>query len=291
MLSEYDGLRIDHPHGLVCPWIYSVADRDSDDAIWRGARAFASPDRPEPDLARWAIARLDDLDAAVRAPFADNRVRRLDEVQVARYSRLFDVLSNLSAGRAAREVFAAEVLSTCPYPLERVLARHGLGRFRVTQKIDPADSDDVYRAERASREDWVMLGTHDTPPVFPLVEEWLRSGSAGSRARYLAERLIDNPTERPAAAAHFASSPRELLCASMAELFAGPAENVFVFVGDLFGEHEPFNRAGVIHPDNWTARLPEHFEDLYATRLREGRALDIAAALRLAATRSLTGKA
>jgi hypothetical protein len=60
-----------------------------------------------------------------------------------------------------------------------------------------------------------------------------------------------------------------------------------VFAGDLFGEHEPWNRAGIVHPDNWTARLPECFEQVYAERVREGRALDISAALSLALTRKL----
>jgi hypothetical protein len=55
-----------------------------------------------------------------------------------------------------------------------------------------------------------------------------------------------------------------------------------VFVGDLLGETEPFNRAGIVHPDNWTARLPDRFEEVYAQRVREGRALDVAGALRLA---------
>ena len=65
-------------------------------------------------------------------------------------------------------------------------------------------------------------------------------------------------------------------------LFRSRAQNVYIFVGDLFGETEPFNRAGVVHPDNWTARLPDDFEQLYAQRLAEGRALDIVAALKLA---------
>jgi hypothetical protein len=76
----------------------------------------------------------------------------------------------------------------------------------------------------------------------------------------------------------------------LADLFASEAESVFVFVGDLFGEREPFNRAGVIHPDNWTSRLPENFEELYDERLRDGRALDIVAALRMALTRRLTSR-
>jgi hypothetical protein len=71
-------------------------------------------------------------------------------------------------------------------------------------------------------------------------------------------------------------------------LFASPAENVYVFVGDLFGDDAPFNRAGVVHPDNWAARLPADFEARYDKRLQEGRALDIAGALRLALARTLS---
>jgi 4-alpha-glucanotransferase len=288
LLSEHDGVRIDHPHGLVCPWIYRASDPDAAHAVRHGARAFDSPDGPDPDLVRWAIARPSDLDPAVRPEFADDRVRQLDDDQVARYSRLFDVLVRLGEGRGtARDVFAAEVLSTCPYPLRRVLARHGLGRFLVTQKANPADPDDAYRAEHARPEDWLMLGTHDTPPIYAVATEWLGNGSAQPRAAYLAERLIDDPGGRAEAAARFASSERELLCASLADLFGSGAESVYVFAGDLFGEREPFNRAGVVHPENWTARLPEDFEAVYATRLRDGRALDIVAALRLALTRSL----
>ena len=61
-----------------------------------------------------------------------------------------------------------------------------------------------------------------------------------------------------------------------------------MFVGDLFGEHVPFNQAGIAHPDNWTARLSDDFERVYAARVREGQALDIVAAVRLALTRKLT---
>ena len=252
----------------------------------RRARAFDSPDGPDPDLARWAIARHGDLAPAAHSPFADDWVRQLDDAQVARYSRLFDVLVTLCEGRgAARDVFAAEVLSTCPYPLGRVFMRHGFGRFRVIQKADLTNSGDVYRTDLAQPDDW-LLGTHDSPPVSPVARGWLQDGYAPLRAAHLAERLIEDG-RASRAAARFASSEGERLCASLADLFGSRAENVYVFVGDLFGESQPFNRPGVVHPDNWTFRLPEDFGEVYAERLREGRAFDIASALRLALTRKL----
>ena len=288
LLAEHDGVRIDHPHGLICPWVYDAGNPDPHHAVRHGARAFESPDSLDPDLQRWSIARQQQLDPQAHSQFADNRVRDLDDAQVARYARLFDVLAGAhDPGRALRDVFAAEVLSTCPYPLQRVLERHALGRFRVTQKANPDDPRDVYRTEHAQPQDWLMLGTHDTPPILSVARTWLQDGSAHARAAYLAQRLIAEPSARAHAAASFAADERGLLCASLADLFRSQADNVYVFVGDLFGETEPFNRAGIVHPDNWTARLPERFEALYAERVQAGQALDIVAALRLAVTGKL----
>src|SRR5207248_2843584 len=56
MLDDFDGVRVDHPHGLVCPWVYDAADPDPAAAVGRGARLFDSPDLPDfPQLARLAI--------------------------------------------------------------------------------------------------------------------------------------------------------------------------------------------------------------------------------------------
>jgi 4-alpha-glucanotransferase len=286
LLREYDGVRIDHPHGLVCPWVYSASDPDPHHAVRRGARAFESPLVRDEALARWAIAQAADLNPHARSHFADDWVSALTPAQVDRYARLFDVLVALcrQSGRDT-DTIAAEVLSTCPYPLQRVIARHGLGRFRVTQKADPNNPLDPYRTEHAAPQDWLMLGTHDTPPVFAVANAWLESGLAQPRAAYLAERLIAEPAARASAAAGFAGRASDLVRAMLADLFASRAQNVYVFVGDLFGELQPFNQAGVVHPDNWAARLPDDFEAIYEARLGEGRALDIEGALRLALAR------
>jgi 4-alpha-glucanotransferase len=63
MLADYDGLRIDHPHGLVCPWVYRAGG-----SVVHGSRLRSSPDDPE--LARFAIARefLDDPAGGVAHP-------------------------------------------------------------------------------------------------------------------------------------------------------------------------------------------------------------------------------
>lgn len=279
-LAAYDGLRIDHPHGLVCPWIYRADAESPLTAVKAGARAFESPNREEPELKRWAIASSDDLNGHATTPWDEDWVARMNGDQIARWSRLFDeVISIARAHGLDCSAIAAEVLSTCPAPLLAVLRRHGLGRFRVTQKANVEQPQDVYRTDRAQAADWVMLGTHDTQPILAAAERFLRDGSAAAKARYLAERLEPDAAARAVTAQRFASSPGALAQAHLADLFLCAAQNVLLYFTDLFGEREAFNRPGIIHPDNWSLRLPEDFVGLYVERLARGEALDIGAAL------------
>ncbi len=275
MFDEYDSVRVDHPHGLVCPWVYRADDPDPDAAVRAGARLFDSPDLADhPALARYAIARPDQLDRSLPR-YADGWVRELDAAQVARYSVLVDAMID-SASRAGRDPsdLSFEVLSTMPRPLGAVLARHGLGRWRVLQKANLNDPRDVYRSENAARADWVMLGNHDTAPIFSVIAGW----SATQRdawGHHLTGRLRLREPTRLASDGFFAT-------AMLAELFASEAENVSIFFADLFGMTERFNVPGVIADANWSLRLPADFERLHADRLAAGRALDLPLAIELA---------
>jgi len=276
--AEYDGLRIDHPHGLVCPWVYRPDSDATQAALQRavqlGARLHESPDLPDHlALARFALASPEQLDRSLPR-YHDHWVRTLDDPQVARYSLLFDAIAAAAArhGRSMADL-SCEVLSTMPMPLGRVLARHGLGRWRVTQKANLDDPTDVYRTENAATADWVMLGNHDTRPIFDLV----RGLSPADR-----ERWIRHLTHRLALPSASLAHPGRLATAMLAELFRSAAENVSIFFADLFGCEDRYNVPGVISDDNWTLRLPADFERLHADRLARGAALDVREALALA---------
>ncbi len=283
--AEFDALRIDHPHGWVCPWVYDAAADDRFRAVRAGARLFASPHLPDhPALTRYAIAREADLNPDPATPrFADDWVVRLSDAQVEGYARLFDavVAAARRAGRSEGAV-VCEVLSTLPYPLARVLDRHGLGRFRVTQKADLANPRDVYRSENAAAADWVMLGNHDTPPIWRCLETWRERGETERRAAYLAERLAPVADERPALRAALARDPGRLAQALLADLLASPARHVMVSFSDLFGLRELYNAPGTVGPDNWTLRLPAGWERAWRERLAADRALDLPLACALA---------
>ncbi len=285
MLSEVDGLRIDHPHGLVCPWVYRADDPYPLHAVQRGARLFASPDLPDhPGLARYSLVTRADLAPDPQHPrYEDDWVRHLSGQQVERHGLLFDALvETVRAHGGQVGDLACEVLSTCPSPLAAVLARHGLGRFRVTQKADPENVRDPYRTALAAPSDWVMLGTHDTAPIWRVFDRWRSTERRSAWVRYLAERLEPVPERWPARADRLARDPVEFRRSLCADLFVGPARNVSIFFADLLGMKEIYNRPGEIHPENWTLRVPPDYAQLYRARCAAGEAFDLPGALALA---------
>ncbi len=281
MLTEFDGLRLDHPHGLVCPWVYRADDPDSYHAVQNGARLFSSPDLPDhPDLARHAIVHQDQCNRA-RPCYADDWVRELTPEQESCYAVVMDALMDQvrSHGRR-REDILCEVLSTETLPLRRVRLRHGLGRFRVTQKADLADPADVYRGENAQPEDWIMVGNHDTPPIWRLAKDWQGRQEGVRQAAYLARRLRPDASEPLASV--LAGDYRKLAHAKLADLFLSPARHVMVFFADLLGREDVYNVPGTSNEDNWTLRVPPDFARRYADARLCGEALNLHAALALA---------
>src|SRR5690606_553845 len=103
-------------------------DPDPFHAVQSGARLRAAPNLPDhPELAAYAIVRPDQLSPSAKR-YADGWVRSLDDDQVARFSVAFDAMAEaLTSKNGAADRLVCEVLSTQPYPLARVMARHGLG--------------------------------------------------------------------------------------------------------------------------------------------------------------------
>jgi len=279
VLEGMQGVRIDHPHGWVCPWVYRTDDPDPVSAVQHGARLHESPDLPDhPALAEFARVRPDQLDRT-RPRHDDAWVRELEPEQVAAYAAAFDHIVALAQARGAEAAeLMIEVLSTCPRPLAAVLARHGLGRYRVTQKARVDDPADVYRSDRAAPADWIMIGNHDTPPLRAVIASWRAQADRGSsdeidrRARFLGMRLRMDP-------AALAADDRALATALLAELFLGPARNVLLFWVDLLGGAESYNRPGVIAADNWSLRVPPDFERAHAAAVARGDAPHLPTAL------------
>ena len=283
MLDEVDGLRLDHPHGLVCAWVYRDDLPDPLRAVQSGARLRSSPDLPDhPALAPFAIPRPEQLDLS-QPRHADGRVRALQPEQVDRYAVLVDVILDEVLRRGGRrEDVVCEVLSTLPHPLRRVLERHGLGRFRVLQKANLRDPADVYRSENAAPEDWIMLGNHDTPTIWRVLERWRATERWPEQAAYLARKLEPDPSRRDAFAQALMSDGGAMAQAMLADAFASPAASVQIFFADLFGLTEDFNVPGTVRPENWRLRVPPGYEQSYFGARAAKRALHLPRALALA---------
>ncbi len=281
MLCEFDGLRLDHPHGLVCPWVYRADDPDPYHAVQNGARLFSSPDLPDhPDLAGHAIVRPDQINRN-QPRYADDWVSNLTAEQEDRYAMLMDAVMDQVRNHGRRkEDILFEVLSTEPLPLQRVRQRHGLGRFRVTQKASMDNRRDVYRSENTLPEDWIMVGNHDTPTVWRLVKAWHGKEEGVKQAAYLAHQLRPEDSDRFSSL--LAANPCRMAHAKVANLFLGPAQHVMLFFADLFGLEEAYNEPGTTHDDNWTLRVPQDFVRRYEEGKVRGEVLNLHAVLALA---------
>jgi 4-alpha-glucanotransferase len=284
MLSGFDGVRIDHPHGMVCPWVYRRDVEPPHVGVRSGSRLHESPNVVDhPGLADFAIATTDQLDQSGE-PFGEGWVTELTDKQVRRYSVLIDVVLDCvrEAGGDPTSDVACEVLSTLPYPLRRVMEHHGLGRFRVVQKAKLDTPEDVYRIEQACSNDWIMMGNHDTPPIWMLARGWCDGRRGHDWGEYLADRLLIPEASRAAFVRQVSSDPGELVHALFAAILASNAQHVSVFFTDLLGMSGFYNSPGVVNDTNWTLRVPPDFAVLYEQRCREGRALDVARCARVA---------
>ena len=282
MMNEFDGLRIDHPHGLVCPWVYRSDDPDPFHAVQQGARLFSSPQLLDhPRLACYAIAQMNQLNMSVPR-FSDHWVTDLSSAQLTRYALLMEVIVNLvRAHTGSVESVLCEVLSTLPYPLAQVMARYGIGRFRITQKANLNDPSDVYRSENARPEDWIMVGNHDTLPIWRIARSWVADGQVALQAEYLAKRLVPGQ-ESYSFAREIAGDRRKLVHAKMADMFLSPAEHVMVFFPDLLGMEQVYNRPGILDSNNWMLRVPRDYDANYFNAIQHGDALNLPCVLVLA---------
>jgi 4-alpha-glucanotransferase len=285
MFAEFDGLRIDHPHGLVCPWVYQPDYGDQYSAVQHGARLFSSPHLADhPGLKQYTIVAESELNPDPNIPrYAEDSVATLTADQVNRYSVIVDAIMG-SAKKHGCKVsdILFEVLSTLPVPLQKVMEKYGIGRFRVTQKADPDNPKDVYRSANAWPEDWIMVGTHDTEPIWRRVEEWRGTDRIKRHADYLAERLIPDADPREAFSRKLATRPEKFVQAMFADIFASPARNIMIFFADLFGMKEVYNRPGSVNDSNWTLRVSNDYEQDYRDKLRSDKAINIPHALAMA---------
>jgi len=278
MFSRFDGIRIDHPHGLVCPWVYDGNSDDAFAAVQNGARLYSSPDLPDhPLLQNYALVKREQLNSDPSYPrYGDHWVKYLTPEQIDRYATVIDViLERAKTVGASKSDILCEVLSTWPLPLKEVMLKRGLGRFCVTQKADPDDPDDIYRRENTSAQDWIMVGNHDTKPIWRLAIEKQGTTWYKARASLLASQLSQSQQQKESLLNEMLENPNKFCEAMFCELFLGPAQHVFVFFTDLLGIKEIYNKPGITNSENWSIRIPPDYYHRYMVQSKNGEAFHI----------------
>lgn len=280
LLNEFDGLRIDHPHGLVCPWVYRIDIDNPYTAVQNGARLFSSPNLADhPDLKKFSIVREDQLNPDPNyLRYGEQWEQNFTEEQVNQYATVIDLILNEAyAHNLQKEDILCEVLSTWPNPLRAVMTNRNLGRFCVTQKTDPNNPTDIYRRENTGPQDWIMAGNHDTKPLLLLIKEKTSTPWYTARSKLLASELSSEKDRES-----FIQSlrdPYKFRDAMLTELFLGPARNVSMFFPDLFGMEQIYNKPGIIDDLNWKLRITPDYKEIYNEKIRTGEAPDLARVL------------
>src|SRR5690606_9014088 len=133
-------------------------------------------------------------------------------------------------------------------------------------------------------EDWIMVGNHDTAPIWRLVRQWQESDVGGRQGAYLAARLrpeLDG-AGRAALAAELAGDARKRVHAKMGDILASAGGHVQIFFADLLGMDEVYNAPGTVGEHNWSLRVPPDYAARHAAAAARGEALDLACVLALA---------
>ncbi len=275
------GVRIDHMVGLIDPWVYVAGKKPK---IEEGAgRLYSSPEHPV--LSRYAIATKDDLNYEVEAD-KEERILKLTEEQVKRYGALVEKIVIGAAKEVGldKDSIVCEDLGTLTHPVVSVMKEYDLQGMKLIQFVVPEKPDHPYRCKNITPRSWAMVGTHDNEPIAMWADATVNTEAGYLNGKNLAEDLwpdADNE-EREAIAVRISKDAPFLTQTKFVELFACKAENIQIFFTDFLGLYDVYNRPGTSGDKNWSLRIPDNYDEVYANNLREGKALNLPLILKLA---------
>ncbi len=273
------GVRIDHIVGLIDPWIYKSGKKPK---IEEGAgRLYSSPEHPE--LSKYAIATKDDLNYEVGAD-KELRVKKLSEKQIKLYGRLIEkvVIAAAKEEGLDNDAIVCEDLGTLTSPVEAVMKKYDLLGMKLTQFVDPKMAEHPYRGKNIVNRSWVMAGTHDNKPVSMWADELIHTHEGYLHAKNLVEDVYPDAENKDDIIVRLTNDADFLAQTKLAELFACEAENIQIFFTDYFGIKEIYNVPGTSSDKNWSLRLPNNFEEVFAENLRNNKALNLPLVLQIA---------
>jgi 4-alpha-glucanotransferase len=275
------GVRIDHIIGLVDPWVYPQGQLPK---IEEGAgRLYSSPEHPV--LGAFSRVSTQDLDPE-ETPDAEGWIRTLTPEQVEQYATVLRLVIQAAEEQGLdKNAIICEDLGTLTTPVKQVMETLGLSGMRVTQFVDPNKPNHLYRGKNVGPNEWIMAGTHDNEPLATWTDRLFETNQTAPHLKNLSEDLLPanaSEQDREALRAQMSASPKALVAAKFAELFASASKHVQVFFADFLGIRETYNRPGTSGDQNWSLRIPNNFETFYYDQLANNDGMNLPEILLLA---------
>ena len=258
------GVRIDHIVGLIDPWVYKAGKKPR---IEQGAgRLYSSPEHPE--LKKYAIARLEDLDETLEAD-KEKRVKTLSKEQIHLYGRLIEKIVIAAAEEEGldKDAIVCEDLGTLTNPVAAVMKEYGLQGMRLTQFVVPEKPEHPYRCRNIDSRCWAMVGTHDNEPISMWADKMINTHEGYLHVKNLVEDLFAECDNKDDLITQLTKDADFLTQTKLVEMFASKAENVQIFFTDFFNIKDVYNRPGTSGDENWSLRLPDNFRELSTINL------------------------
>ncbi len=253
------GVRIDHIVGLIDPWVYKAGKKPR---IEQGAgRLYSSPEHPE--LKKYAIARLEDLDETLEAD-KEKRVKTLSNAQIHLYGRLIEKIVIAAAEEEGldKDAIVCEDLGTLTNPVAAVMKEYGLQGMRLTQFVVPEKPEHPYRCCNIDSRCWAMVGTHDNEPISMWSDKMINTHEGYLHVKNLVEDLFAECDNKDDLITQLTKDADFLTQTKLVEMFASKAENIQIFFTDFFKIKDVYNRPGTSGDENWSLRLPDNFKEL-----------------------------
>lgn len=253
------GVRIDHIVGLIDPWVYKAGKKPK---IEEGAgRLYSSPEHPE--LAKFAIAKLDDLDMELTAD-KEKRVKTLNKEQVKQYGRIIEKIVIAAAKEEGldKNSIVCEDLGTLTNPVAAVMKEYGLQGMKLTQFVEADKPEDPYRCCNICKKCWAMVGTHDNEPIKMWADSMIHTHIGYLHAKNLVDDLFKEADNKDDIIVRLTNDAEFLAQTKLVEMFASEAENIQIFFTDYFNVYDVYNRPGTSGDANWSLRLPDNYKEL-----------------------------
>lgn len=253
------GVRIDHIVGLIDPWVYKAGKKPK---IEQGAgRLYSSPEHPE--LCKYAIARMEDLDTTLEAD-KEKRVKTLSQEQIHKYGRLIEKIVIAAAEEEGldKDAIVCEDLGTLTNPVAAVMKEYQLQGMRLTQFVVAEKPEHPYRCCNIDGRCWAMVGTHDNEPIQMWANSMVNTHEGYLHVKNLVEDLFSECENKDEIITNMTKDANFLTETKLVEIFASKAENVQIFFTDIFKIYDVYNRPGTSGDENWSLRLPDNFKEL-----------------------------